>query len=1003
MSHNWQSNKPSPAGIWHKTTLQEAREQQEQQRQQHQSFQQRPQLTTTTNVVVGQKRSITEVRPQFQNGPPLAKRPTPGPCDTLTPSFTPSAFIKTPSGPPPLTASTIEHADPVAAAAKGSIPSEYSQRRALPSTPTSTNDPFLSLSHPVYKLPKHLVANFASLGIKSIYPWQKQCLLGPGLLSGDKNLVYSAPTGGGKSLVADLLMLKRVLEDPAGEAKAILVLPYVALVQEKVRWLRSVVGGISRSGDLGQKLPDPDGKQQQLWARRPDKDTIRVVGFFGGSKVRATWADFDVAVCTMEKANSLINAAITDCSIPKLRAVVLDECHMVDDGFRGYLLELMTTKLLCLEQQVQIIAMSATLTNIRLLKDWLGGHSYQTHYRPVPIEEHLVYDGKIYPAATTAGLLKTATQLDTRNATTITTQGLPPSTTSSLQHIRFIHPSPHREFKDTVMNAVVALANETARAGYGVLVFSSSRAGCESDTVVISRVLPSFHEADPLIRERRLDLLNDLRSSSTGLDPKLEQTIPCGVAFHHAGLTTEERELIANAYDAGTLKVCVATASLAAGINLPARRVILHGARMGIDLVAPAMLRQMRGRAGRKGKDEVGETYLCCRRNDLEAVVDLMHADLPQIASCLVSDERRIRRALLEVIAIKLATSREALDEYVGRTMLACEQRMAGKEMKEWEALPEQTPEERMRGYVEAGLEKLKDMGFIMVTVDERYETASYSATKLGGAIVASSLDPDDGVFIHKELERALKGFVMDGDMHVLYNFTPVSDLGNVTPINWRVFWNEMEKLDESGLRVMSFLGLKPVVLNRMQQGGILKETTDEEKDTARRYRRFYLALQLRDLCNEVPIHRVAQKYDVPRGAVQTLAQTCQGFAAGMINFCEAMGWGAMAAALDHLADRLKAGARADLLGLSQITFVKSRTARVFWDNGFKTVAVVANADPKELVPVLMQAQPSKVRLEAKDEQKYLDKLLAKAKIITDSANRIWQIEMQQQLMMEEE
>lgn len=41
---------------------------------------------------------------------------------------------------------------------------------------------------------------------------------------------------------------------------------------------------------------------------------------------------------------------------------MLDECHMIDDGFRGYLLELMTTKLLCLEQQVQIIAMSATLT-----------------------------------------------------------------------------------------------------------------------------------------------------------------------------------------------------------------------------------------------------------------------------------------------------------------------------------------------------------------------------------------------------------------------------------------------------------------------------------------------------------------------------------------------------------------------------------------------------------------------------------------------------------------
>lgn len=76
----------------------------------------------------------------------------------------------------------------------------------------------------------------------------------------------------------------------------------------------------------------------------------------------------------------------------------------------------------------------------------------------------------------------------------------------------------------------------------------------------------------------------------------------------------------------------------------PARRVILYGARMGRDFVGPAMLRQMRGRAGRKGKDEVGETYLCCRKNDLEEIVDLLEADLPEISSCLDTDKRRMKR-----------------------------------------------------------------------------------------------------------------------------------------------------------------------------------------------------------------------------------------------------------------------------------------------------------------------------------------------------------------------
>lgn len=62
-----------------------------------------------------------------------------------------------------------------------------------------------------------------------------------------------------------------------------------------------------------------------------------------------------------------------------------------------------------------------------------------------------------------------------------------------------------------------------------------------------------------------------------------------------------------------------------------------------------------------------------------------------------------------------------------------------------------------------------------------------------------------------------------------------------------------------------------------------------------------------------------------------------------------------LAAVLDHVADRLRAGAKADLLELAKITFVKSRTARVFYDNGFKSVAAIASADPNELVPILMQ------------------------------------------------
>ncbi|KJZ73614.1 hypothetical protein HIM_06947 [Hirsutella minnesotensis 3608] len=911
-------------GLLHKTSVQEAQERQLE--------------SPITASVAGHKRSWSN-----NDGGPQPRGPSPhGPVQFQRASSLPAS-------PARLSPSKIVHLNEPTGV------SEYSQRRVIAATPTSSRDPELDLAHPTYNLSPQLVSNFASLGIRQIYPWQKNCLKGPGLLDGQRNLVYCAPTGGGKSLVADVLMLKRVIEEPA--TKALLVLPYVALVQEKVRWLRNVVQGLHVSTEL----TDAEA-QRGPWRRRADQDSIRVVGFFGGGKVRATWDDFEIGVCTMEKANALLNTAIEDCSIARLRAVVLDELHMVDDDHRGYLLELIATKLMSLDQPIQIIGMSATLPNMSLMAEWLNAHCYETRYRPVPIEEHLVYDGKIFPTTPTR---------KTGSSAALSSQSL---TTGQVAPLKRIHNSPHREFTDPVLNAVVTLAHETASSGFGVLVFAGSRYVCEADARWISRVMPEPSRLSESLVEKRVDLLSELRSLSTGLDPTLEETVMHGVAFHHAGLTSEERDLVAAAYDAGTLLVCVATCSLAAGINLPARRVILHNARMGRDLVGPAMLRQMRGRAGRQGKSPVGETYLCCREADLEPILELMHAEIPSVSSCLNNENRRLQRALLEVISVRLATSRESVHEYFSKSLLSYSQ-----------------SQEFVHDHTEAGMEELQGMG--LATCDA---LGNFAPTQLGKAIVASAIDPDDGIFVHKELSRALRAFVMDGEMHILYVFTPVQDFG--VTVNWQVFRNAMEQLDESGLRVLSFLGIKPAAIVKLGQGTPLKETTPAEKELARVYRRFYLALQLRDLCNEMPIHVVARKYDMPRGTVQTLSQTCQGFAAGMIKFCEQMGWGVMSAALEHFSDRLMAGARTDLLALTKIPFIKSRTARVFWESGYRTVASVANAAPKELLPVLMQAQPNKLRLKGRNDERLEEKLLAKAEIISTAANRLWQLQLQAEI-----
>ena len=151
-------------------------------------------------------------------------------------------------------------------------------------------------------------------------------------------------------------------------------------------------------------------------------------------------------------------------------------------------------------------------------------------------------------------------------------------------------------------------------------------------------------------------------------------------------------------------------------------------------------------------------------------------------------------RALLEVITIRLATHRDAIDDYVQRTLLY-----------------RTMDRPQLDKMVEVTIAELLAEGLIILD-----ETGSYEATPVSQAIVAASLTPEDGIFVYGELQRARRAFVMDGDMHVFYMFTPIGKGDHYPEIDWKVFRQEMEKMDDSGLRAMQFVGINPGFVNRM-------------------------------------------------------------------------------------------------------------------------------------------------------------------------------------------
>ena len=114
---------------------------------------------------------------------------------------------------------------------------------------------------------------------------------------------------------------------------------------------------------------------------------------------------------------------------------------------------------------------------------------------------------------------------------------------------------------------------------------------------------------------------------------------------------------------------------------------------------------------------------------------------------------------MLEVIATKLATCDDAVNDYMKKTLL-------------YHSIDSQ----ELKATISSTLDDLSKSGLV-----KNIDGSTYAATTLGEAVVASSLTPEDGLFVHRELLKALQGFAMDSDMHALYTFTPVQvTQGNV-------------------------------------------------------------------------------------------------------------------------------------------------------------------------------------------------------------------------------
>ncbi|XP_011556029.3 DNA polymerase theta [Plutella xylostella] len=742
-------------------------------------------------------------------------------------------------------------------------------------------------------LPAEIARKYEGRGITEMFEWQVSCLGNPKVLLDCCNLVYSAPTSAGKTLVAEILTIKTILER---QKKVIIILPFVSIVREKMFYLQDI---LSSSG-------------------------IRVEGFMGSQSPPGGLQAVHVAICTIEKANSLVNRLLEDGSITDLGAIIVDELHLLGDPHRGYILELLLTKVKYVSSQleeanIQIVGMSATLPNLEVLARWLDAELFVTQFRPIPLDEYCLVGNKYYD--------KDGNEIKA-----------PQDSESSFGN-----------------DQVLKICFDTIKDDCSVLIFCMTKARCES---LAQNVASSFFKIgcsgndmakimrNQLKSDSILEVLEQLKSCPVGLDNVLKNTISFGVAYHHAGLTFDERDIIEGAFKTGAIRVLVATSTLSSGVNLPARKVIIRTPVFQRQPMNILTYKQMIGRAGRMGKDVKGESILICTEQEKNIGFNLMMGALQPVKSCIESEDK-FMRAVLEMIASEVACTLDELDSYSKCTLLFTQKDLTDTQ----QCLLENT------------LDELKNFELIRIQNDS--EVKKYVATSLGKACLSSSMAPNDGLSLFCELQKARQCLVLETDLHLIYLVTPYSVSSQWGDIDWLHLLTLWESLTRAMKRVGELVGVQESFIIRCVRGNN-KMTTASNKMNI--HKRFYTALALQDLVNEVPLYEVAAKFQCARGFLQSLQQAAATFAGMVTVFCHQLGWKNMEMLVSQFQDRLHFGIHSELLELMKLPSLNGLRARSLFNAGFETIASIASGEINAIENSLVKAVPFQSEKQREDD-----------------------------------
>ena len=605
---------------------------------------------------------------------------------------------------------------------------------------------------------------------------------------------------------------------------------------------------------------------------KPNEKRISVGISTGDYDSSDPWLEhYDIIIATNEKMDSLLRHKAK--WMDEISLVIADEVHLLNEAERGPTLEVVLARLMQTNPDIQILALSATINNVEEIGGWLKADYITTEWRPILLKEGILLHNEI--------------QFKDGDA---------------------------KKIEKETRNPAINLALNTVKTSGQALIFASTR----KNAVTIAKKAAAKIEqvlSKPLKRTLEREAERILATGEkTSVSELLAELVRCGVAFHHAGLGGAHRKIIEDSFREGKIKVLTATPTLAFGVNLPARTVIIQDYRRyepgyGYYPISVLEYKQMSGRAGRPKYDKIGEAILIAKTADeADYLMESYVLAKPERIWSRLAVERILRSHVLATIAADYAHTEYGIYDFFSKTFYAYQYDVGA-----------------IKNIIARILKYLYDEEMIDVSGENIY------ATRFGKRVSELYIDPVSAVVIRDAL-RQKPMFLTDLSLLHMIAHTP-----DMRPI-LRPYTSELDKI---------------AVFLEEHREELLVPVPNEWEDRIN-YETFLgevkTAMTLKAWIEETSEDEIIERFHVQPGDLYRTVENAKWLLYATNELAALFGNKEVQPLTLELMERVEKGVKKELLPIVRLEGVGRVRGRILYNAGYKTIEDIKHAQIEDLM-----------------------------------------------------